>query len=156
MNSRIRHHARCLDPEFVAQERPRLFTWLVFHAIAFWSNASYWLRFRRVCAWHEPKPRRLGGNPFARRLTHGICPECFARVSAEIISHGETDPHVSVVRARQTVGPSLLAPPARNCAVPARLQRPVAGDPDTTRPIVLRGKIFARNHDESADIQKNP
>ena len=140
MNSRFTPHVSPPDPESAQQERFTVVTWLIFHAIAFWSAASFWLRFRRVCAWHEPKPRRMGGNPFARRVTHGICPECFARVSAEIISHGETDLRVSVTKAGQADESSLLAPPARNCAVPARLQRPSAGDPDTARPALLRGK----------------
>jgi hypothetical protein len=131
-----------LDPELAIQERVHPFAWLIFHVLAIWSTTSYWLRFRRVCAWHEPKPRRMGGNPFTRRATHGMCPECFARVSAEIISHGETDLRVSVTTAGHLGGPSLLAPPARNCAVPARLQRPTAGDPDTTRSTLLRGKTF--------------
>jgi hypothetical protein len=140
MNPRITHHAPRPDPELTQQERVSPLAWLIFHAVALWSVASYWLRFRRICAWHEPKPRRMGGNPFARCTTHGMCPKCFARISAEIISHGETDLRVSVTKAGQTGGPSLLAPPARNCAVPAKLQRLTVGDPDTTRPAVLRGK----------------
>jgi hypothetical protein len=149
MNSRNTQHAtREPDPELTAQENPPVLAWLLFHIVAAWSSASYWLRFRRVCAWHQPKPRRMGGNPFARNVTHGLCPQCFARVSAEIISgaqtisHGETQPHVSVVSAAHADEPSLLAPPARNCAVPARLQRPSTGDPDTARPALLRGKII--------------
>jgi len=147
MNSRNTQHAtRNANPELSLQERFNPFLWLTFHTIALWSAASFWLRYRRVCAWHEPKPRRMGGNPFARRATHGLCPECFARVSAEIISHsekishGETGLRVSVTKAGLADEASLLAPPARNCAVPARLQRPSAGDPDTTRPALLRGK----------------
>jgi hypothetical protein len=84
----------------------------------------------------------MAGNPWARHSTHGICPDCFARISAEIISHGEAGPRVSVTKGRHTGGASLPAPPARNGAVPARLQRPSAGDTDTTRPEILRGKIF--------------
>jgi hypothetical protein len=122
------------------QEHSSPAAWLVFHGIGVWAAISYWLRFRRICAWHEPKQKRMGGNPFARRATHGICPECFARVSAEIISHGETNLRVSVTKAGQRGEASLPAPPARNCAVPARLQWPIAGDMDTTRPAVLRGK----------------
>ena len=140
MNPRTTQNApRKTDPELAQQERVNPLRWLVFHTVALHAAASYWLRFKRICAWHEPRPRRMGGNPFAPRVTHGICADCFARVSGEIISHGETNPRVSVTEVRQSGGPSLLAPPARNCAVPARLQRPTAGDPDTTRPI-LRGK----------------
>ena len=143
MNSRnTQHGTRKTDSEAAVQERFDPLAFVIFHAIALWSAASFWLRFRRVCAWHEPKPRRMGGNPLARRVTHGMCHECFARVSAEIISHGETDLRVSVTKAGQADESSLLAPPARNCAVPARLQRPSAGDPDTTRPALLRGKTF--------------
>lgn len=130
------------DPEFVSQERFHPALWLVFHMIGVWSATSYWLRFKRVCAWHEPKPRRMGGNPLARRSTHGICPECFARISAEIISHGEKGPRVSVAQGRHPGVPFLPAPSARKCAVPARLQRPSAGDTDTARPAILRGKTF--------------
>jgi len=140
--SRNTQHAARPDSEITLQERSSPLAWFTFHVVALWSIVSYWLQFRRVCAWHEPKPWRMGGNPFARRVTHGMCPECFARVSAEIISHGETDPHVSVVRAGHTGRPSLPAPPARNCAVPARLQWPTAGDPDTSQSAILRGKNF--------------
>ncbi|HWD94129.1 MAG TPA: hypothetical protein VG938_17490 [Verrucomicrobiae bacterium] len=131
-----------MDPEFISQEQFSPILWLVFHAIALWSWASYWLRFKRVCAWHEPKPRRMGGNPLACRSTHGMCPDCFARISAEIISHGETSPRVSVAQGGHPAEPSLPAPPARKCAVPARLQRPSAGDTDTARRAILRGKIL--------------
>ena len=140
MNSRFTNHVSRPDPEHAQQERFNPLAWLIFHTLAFYAAASYWLRFKRICAWHAPKPRRMGGNPFASQATHGICAECFARVSDEIISHGETNLRVSVTKARQPGGPSLLAPPARNCAVPARLQRPSTGDPDTTRPAILRGK----------------
>jgi hypothetical protein len=119
------------DAELTQLEHFNLIAWLVFYAVAVWSAASHWLRFKRVCAWHEPKPRRIGGNPFARRTTHGMCPECFARLSGEIISHGETV-YRCVTEDRQMSGPSLPAPPARNCAVPAWLQRPSAGDTDTS------------------------
>jgi hypothetical protein len=142
MNSRNTNHVSTADPEHDIQERFNPIAWLVFHAIAFWSAAAHWLKFKRVCAWHVPGPRRMGGNPLARRATHGMCPDCFARVSAEIISHGESNLRVSVTKDGQTGGPSLPAPPARNCAVPAWLQRPSAGDPDTTQPAILRGKSF--------------
>src|ERR1041385_4879660 len=88
------------DAELAIQESSNMPSWVLFHAVGLWSAISYWLRFRRVCAWHKPKQKRMGGNPFAPRVTHGICPECFARVSAEIISHGETDLRVSVTKAR--------------------------------------------------------
>lgn len=130
------------DGEWIAQEKSNLLAWIVFHAAGLWSAASYWLRFKRVCAWHQPAPRRMGGSPLARRRTHGICPECFARVSNEIISHGETNLRVSVAKVGHAGGMSLPAPPARNCAVPAWLQWPAAGDMDTSRPRVPRGKNF--------------
>jgi hypothetical protein len=130
------------DPEFASQERSNPFLWVVFHAIALWSAAGHWLRFKRICAWHQPKPLRMGGNPLARGGTHGLCPECFARVSCEIISHGEKGLRVSVTKGKHPGGSSLPAPPARKCAVPARLQRPSAGDMDTARPAILRGKTF--------------
>jgi hypothetical protein len=145
MKSHNTKHPTRLDRELVAQERSHPFLWLVFHAVAFWCAGLYWLKFKRICAWHQPKPRRIGGNPLAPRRTHGLCPRCFARISAEIISHGETGLGVGVAQDKHPNGPSLPAPPARNCAVPARLQRPSAGDPDTTRTTVLRGKNFTGN-----------
>jgi hypothetical protein len=144
MNSRFKNPVSkaATDPEPAAQERPNALAWLTFHAVALLSAATFWWKFKRVCAWHQPKPRRMGGNPFARRATHGLCAECFVRLSGEIISHGETDLRVSVAKAGHTGGPSLPAPPARNCAVPAWLQRPAAGDMDTARTAILRGKPF--------------
>ena len=145
MKLRHTNGASRLDPEFASQERTNPVLWVVFHAIALWSAAGSWLRFKRICAWHEPKPLRMGGNPLARRSTHGLCPECFARVSGEIISHGEKGLRVSVTKGKHPGGSSLPAPPARKCAVPARLQRPSAGDLDTARPAILRGKTFQAN-----------
>ncbi|HXT13185.1 MAG TPA: hypothetical protein VN873_16630 [Candidatus Angelobacter sp.] len=142
MNSRFTNHVSRSDPEYAAQERFSVIGWFIFHAAALWSAAFYWLKFRRVCAWHQPKPRRISGNPFAFRSTHGMCPDCFARVSAEIISHGEPNLRVSVAKGESPGGPSLPAPAARNCAVSAWLQRPSAGDTDTGRPAVLRGRSF--------------
>src|SRR6516165_2696880 len=139
MNSRNPERTTRPDAEQSIQEPSSIFAWCVFHAVAFWGTTSYWLRFRRICACHEPKRKRMGGNPFAPRVTHGICPDCFARVSAEIISHGETCLRVSVAKTGEQGEASLPAPPARNCAVPAWLQWPSAGDMDTPRPAVLRG-----------------
>lgn len=77
------------DNEFTLTQRDatRAIDWLVFHAIAIWSSASRWLRFKRICAWHLPRPIRMGGNPLARRMTHGVCRECCDRQKAEILSH---------------------------------------------------------------------
>jgi hypothetical protein len=69
------------------QERGNVFVWFVFHAVAFYSSASRWLRFKRVCKWYHA-PIRIGGNPFARKLTHGMCRDCAARWQAEVDSHG--------------------------------------------------------------------
>lgn len=69
------------------QERGGWIVWFVFHALAIYSAVSYWLRFKRVCAWHDPNPIRMGGNPWAPKVTHGICPQCFARVSGELERH---------------------------------------------------------------------
>ena len=43
----------------------------------------YWLRFKRVCCWC-PQPHRIGGNPFARWVTHGICRGAMQRQLAEV------------------------------------------------------------------------
>lgn len=52
-------------------------------ALAWWPRtaaglrASWrWLGWRRECSWCHT---RLGGNPLARRVTHGICRPCEAR-----------------------------------------------------------------------------
>src|SRR4051812_14269773 len=88
-NSQKPQHGTKPEMELTIQEPSGFATAFIFHIVALWSVISYWLRFRRVCSWHKPKQKRRGGNRFARRITHGICPECFASVSAEIISHGE-------------------------------------------------------------------
>jgi Zn finger protein HypA/HybF involved in hydrogenase expression len=33
---------------------------------------------KHVCAWCRPQ-RWIGGNPFSKQLTHGICPACRER-----------------------------------------------------------------------------
>lgn len=131
MKPRNTKHESNSDPEALSQERSDPILWIVFHATALLSAMIYWLRYKRVCAWHEPKPRRMAGSPFAGRVTHGICPDCFARISGQLISHGETASRVSVAKGKHPNWSSLPAPPARNCAAPAWLQRPSAGDTDT-------------------------
>jgi len=61
--------------------------WVVFHAVAVYTAASRWLRFKRVCAWHKPQPIWMGGNPLARRVTHGICRDCAAKWEKEVFTH---------------------------------------------------------------------
>ena len=73
--------------ETAIQEPFSIVAWLVFHAVALWAAASYWWRFKRICKWHQPAPIRMGGNPWARKVTHGMCLECLAREKAEIASH---------------------------------------------------------------------
>lgn len=92
------------------QERFNALAWLVFHAIAIWSAICHWLRVKRVCAWHQPNPIWMGGNPFARRVTHGMCRECYESQKREIISHGKS------VQA----GPFLQAPSADLLGGPIR------------------------------------
>lgn len=36
------------------------------------TTIKFWFTTKRVCAWCNP-PHRLGGNPFAKRISHGIC-----------------------------------------------------------------------------------
>lgn len=132
----------CADPELTIQERSNPLAWFVFHTVAFWSAASFWLRYKRICAWHQPQPLRMGGSPLARRSTHGLCPECFARISAEIISHGETGLCVSGTKNKNPAGSSLPAPPARNCAAPAWLQRPAPATRTRTGEHFSVGKTF--------------
>lgn len=56
---------------------------LVFHAIGIYSSVSWWLRFKRICSWCQ---HRLGGNPFARNVTHGMCKECCKKWRGEVKS----------------------------------------------------------------------
>lgn len=50
--------------------------------VAFAVRASLWrwLKWKRVCAWHKPKKKRVGGSPLAWRATHTICPDCIGKV----------------------------------------------------------------------------
>jgi hypothetical protein len=141
------------DVELVIQERFSVVAWLVFHGVAAWSAISQWLRFKRICAWHEPEPKRMGGNPFARRRTFGLCPDCFVRLSNEIISHGETDLRVRLTKEKHPSRASLPTPPARNCAAPAWLQRLYAGDTGTTPPQVLPWDSFYLEHGQEENIE---
>ena len=43
----------------------------------------HWLRFKRVCCWCQT-PHRIGGNPWARRVTHGVCRDAMGRQLAAI------------------------------------------------------------------------
>jgi hypothetical protein len=38
-----------------------------------------WFEIKTVCAWHKPKPIRLRGWPWARKVSHGMCDRCFRR-----------------------------------------------------------------------------
>jgi hypothetical protein len=91
------------NPEAALQEDGGAIIWLVFHAFGLWAAFTYWLRWKRVCAWHEPRPVRMGGNPFAPHVTHGICPKCFARVSDEIISKDDIIAGCRPVRFQSTL-----------------------------------------------------
>lgn len=57
------------------------------------SGVKRWLRFKRVCAWHPSGAIYLGGNPFARHSTHGICPDCERRQRAEIEAFNAPENH---------------------------------------------------------------
>jgi hypothetical protein len=81
MNSRNTRHATRFDPELNSQERFNPVLWLVFHAVALWSAAAYWVRFKRICAWHEPSARRMGGNP-SRAAAHTASARTVLRASA--------------------------------------------------------------------------
>lgn len=43
----------------------------------------FWFFHKRLCAWCKPQ-RYLGGNPFARRTTHSICPKCLQAMRASL------------------------------------------------------------------------
>jgi len=38
-----------------------------------WTRATRWFRQRRECSWHHGY---MGGNPYAKNVTHGVCREC--------------------------------------------------------------------------------
>lgn len=77
--------ARCAELKAIAPRPSAIFfAWLVFHAVACWCVVSKWWRFKRICAWHPGGARRFGGNPFARRQTHGLCAKCAAVQMAEV------------------------------------------------------------------------
>jgi hypothetical protein len=42
-----------------------------------WERVKFWFSHKRVCNWCQP-PHFLGGNPFARKITHGMCPKAVA------------------------------------------------------------------------------
>lgn len=79
------HPAPRTDAESTMQERFNPVAWLVFHLVALWTTVAHWLRFKRICSWHEPKPCYMGGNPFARRVTHGMCPACAVKFECEVV-----------------------------------------------------------------------
>jgi hypothetical protein len=68
------------------QERPNAVGWIVFHAIALYTQISFWLRFKRVCKWYHA-PILMGGNPWARQVTHGMCKGCAKKWEAEVGKH---------------------------------------------------------------------
>lgn len=79
-----------IDPEEAIQERPSLLAWLLLFGFVFWlglcriaKNIRQWFRTKEVCAWCRPQ-RWIGGNPFARRITHGICQRCYNRSLSEL------------------------------------------------------------------------
>lgn len=45
--------------------------------VALCAEAGRWWEFNRVCAWCGC---RLGGNPFAKKTSHGICRYCRAEM----------------------------------------------------------------------------
>jgi hypothetical protein len=48
-----------------------------------WTRIKFWLTTRRVCVWCKP-PHRIGGNPFARGITGGMCRMAQARLEQEV------------------------------------------------------------------------
>jgi len=43
-----------------------------------------WFRFKRVCAWCKCY---MGGNPFSKNVTHGICRGCKSNMEADILKY---------------------------------------------------------------------
>jgi hypothetical protein len=64
--------------------------WLFLYAAAAWGVVAAlppsirgWWTLKTVCAWCKPQ-RRLSGNPFAGRVSHGVCKHCLEKQFAEI------------------------------------------------------------------------
>lgn len=98
----------------------RFIAWCLFFVAGCWviadaarHRAMRWLKWRRVCAWCVPK-RRVGGNPFARNVTHTACPSCARKFLAQPISSGRSqrscDSSVPTVSARAAAGESSNSP----------------------------------------------
>lgn len=51
---------------------------------AIWHPLWRWIGWKRICAWHKPRPQRISGNPWAPHVTHGMCRECFERELREL------------------------------------------------------------------------
>lgn len=73
---------------------------VLFALLVAWSEASaawrkvlgrvhFWLTTKRVCC-YCPRPHWIGGNPFARRLSHGICPTAFTHHTSLITPKSPT------------------------------------------------------------------
>jgi len=43
-----------------------------------------WLTTRVECAWCSPN-RRIGGNPLAKKVSHGICKGCLEKMRRQIV-----------------------------------------------------------------------
>ena len=43
---------------------------------------SKWYHLGRKCGWCK---KRMGGNPFARKISHGICPTCFQIMTKDLV-----------------------------------------------------------------------
>ena len=50
-----------------------------------WQRLKFWFTTRRVCCWCQPQ-HYLGGNPFARVTTGGMCPAAVRRMKEEVDS----------------------------------------------------------------------
>ena len=84
------------DPEVQAQhdelaDQPRWFLflmlpgWCVTGLFYWWPReAWHWVKWKRVCSWCGD---RLGGNPVARRITHGMCAACARQWQKELNFH---------------------------------------------------------------------
>lgn len=46
---------------------------LAAHSLCTWPRLARWWQWRRECSWCK---QRMGGNPWARQTTHGLCSAC--------------------------------------------------------------------------------
>lgn len=50
--------------------------------IGLWTRIKFWFTTRRECVWCQQR-HWIGGNPFAREVTGGMCPDAQTKFDAD-------------------------------------------------------------------------